>query len=109
MAVQVVDGKVEQLSIVTELPESAVAVETQQSSYGTRRVVMVDVFGRALPTDYAEPTLRYQHLACIVGGDPVSPLQMKRASATYLFPETPSRERCGTACNSYDVPRVWLV
>lgn len=54
-------GKVEEAGVVLELPETAIAVETQQRPHSSRLVVMVDVNGWSSAADGAQSVLLLEH------------------------------------------------
>jgi hypothetical protein len=84
---QVERGAVQPLSIVTELSESAVAVEAQDTANAGSRTIVIDVFGNRLAADRADTALVADHLVDFVSANPRSTLQviMTIASVKPIF------------------------
>jgi hypothetical protein len=71
--------------IVPELAESAVAVEAEQGSDFSGRMVVVDVCCRRRLADIAQPTLRLEHHVYFFSGDSIASSQVIGTTAAALF------------------------
>jgi hypothetical protein len=81
----VVGGGTQDVRVVFELTESAVAVEAQQCSHPAGLVVMVDVDRRRHRADGTEPLLLVEQVVRLRGRDPVSPGEVVAARSADLF------------------------
>jgi hypothetical protein len=69
-------GHLQDRRIVLELPEPAVAVEAQEGSHGTGRMIMINMDCRRRSADGTESLLSGEHVVGLSGCDPVPPLQV---------------------------------
>jgi hypothetical protein len=97
----VVGGGVQQLRVVLELTETAVAVEAEQSSHLVRGVIVVDVScGRGL-ADGTQTVLHREHDVRFFGGYAVPTAQMVGPFATNeILGASPPRVVAGLAIRS---------
>jgi hypothetical protein len=79
---EVASGGAQYGRIVPELPEAAVAVETQEAPEGAGRMIMVDVRRRGCSADAAQPTLFGEHQIGLLCGDAIPPREVVATAAT---------------------------
>jgi hypothetical protein len=77
---------VQQIGIVLELPQPAVAVEAEQRSDGAGLMVVVDVGGWCRLADGADSPLEVEQVVRLRRGDSVPPSQVVGAGPAGLFP-----------------------